>query len=56
MPRPNLRRAQPVVQRFCDRYGVTYEETSAFASYRQVLRHLRDVGARLRKPSVPVEQ
>lgn len=56
MPRPNLRRAQPVVQRFCDRYGVTYEEASAFASYRQVLRHLRDVGARLRKPSVPVEQ
>jgi fatty acid desaturase len=56
MPRPNLRHAQPVVQRFCDRYGVTYEETSAFASYRQVLRHLRDVGARLRNPPVPAEQ
>ncbi|MGH3480287.1 MAG: fatty acid desaturase family protein [Nocardioidaceae bacterium] len=56
MPRPNLRHAQPVVQRFCERYDVTYEETSTFASYRQVLRHLREVGARLRKPPVPVEQ
>jgi fatty acid desaturase len=55
MPRPNLRRAQPVVQRFCQRYGVTYEETSAFASYRQVLRHLRDVGARLRTSSAPAD-
>jgi fatty acid desaturase len=56
MPRPNLRRAQPVVRRFCDKYGVTYEETSAFASYRQVLRHLRDVGARLRNRTAPAEQ
>jgi fatty acid desaturase len=56
MPRPNLRRAQPIVQRFCERYGVTYEETSAFASYRQVLRHLRDVGTRLRQSPVPAEQ
>jgi fatty acid desaturase len=55
MPRPNLRHAQRVVQRFCDRYGVTYEETSAFASYRQVLRHLRDVGARLRNRPVLAE-
>jgi fatty acid desaturase len=55
MPRPNLRRAQPVVQRFCDRYGVTYEETSALASYGQVLRHLRDVGARLRNPPAPAD-
>ena len=56
MPRPNLRHAQPVVQRFCERYGVTYEETSAFASYRQVLRHLRDIGDPLRSSPVPAEQ
>ena len=55
MPRPNLRRAQPVVQRFCEKYGVTYEETSAYASYRQVLRHLREVGDQLRAYPAPAE-
>jgi len=55
MPRPNLRRAQPVVQRFCEKYGVTYEETSAYASYRQVLRHLREVGDQLRACPAPAE-
>ena len=49
MPRPNLRRAQPVVQRFCERHGISYQETSARASYGAVIRHLRDVGADLRR-------
>jgi fatty acid desaturase len=49
MPRPNLRRAQPVVQRFCERHGISYQETSALASYGTVIRHLRDVGADLRR-------
>ncbi|HYU84864.1 MAG TPA: acyl-CoA desaturase, partial [Kribbellaceae bacterium] len=48
MPRPNLRRAQPVVRRFCERHGVPYEESSALTSYGMVLRHLHDVGAGLR--------
>jgi fatty acid desaturase len=47
MPRPNLRRAQPVVQRFCEQHGVIYQEVSARASFGEVLRHLRDVGAAL---------
>ena len=29
MPRPNLRRAQPVVRSFCEQHGVSYPETSA---------------------------
>jgi fatty acid desaturase len=49
MPRPNLRRAQPVVQSFCERNGVAYVESSARASYGDVLRHLREVGAELRR-------
>jgi fatty acid desaturase len=49
MPRPNLRRAQPVVRSFCERNGVAYAESSARASYGDVLRHLRSVGAELRK-------
>jgi fatty acid desaturase len=48
MPRPNLRRAQPVVRRFCEDRGVAYTQTSALASYREVLRHLDDVGSGLR--------
>jgi len=48
MPRPNLRVAQPVVRRFCEANGVTYTETSAFASYREALRHLDAVGAMAR--------
>ncbi len=48
MPRPNLPQAQLVVRRFCEKHDVTYEETSAWASYGCVLRHLRSVGAELR--------
>ena len=44
MPRPNLRVAQPVVRRFCEANGVTYTETSAFASYRLAIQHLDTVG------------
>jgi fatty acid desaturase len=49
MPRPNLRKAQPVVQRFCERNGVAYVQVSALTSYREVLRHLHDVGAGVRE-------
>ena len=49
MPRPNLRVAQPVVRRFCASHQVPYVEASAFASYGAVIRHLRDVGAELRR-------
>jgi len=44
MPRPNLRRAQPLVQRFCAERGVRYVETGLLDSYAQVLRHLHEVG------------
>ncbi|CAN5316038.1 acyl-CoA desaturase [soil metagenome] len=44
MPRPNLRHAQPLVRAFCERHGISYEETSLWASYAIVLRHLDDVG------------
>ena len=48
MPRPNLRRAQPVVRRFCDERGVGYAEVSALTTYLTVIRHLDAVGADLR--------
>ena len=48
MPRPNLRRAQAIVQDFCARNGVDYEQCGFFASMGAVLRHLHAVGAPLR--------
>jgi fatty acid desaturase len=48
MPSPNLSKAQPVVQQYCAEIGVSYEMTGLLDSYRQALRHLREVGAPLR--------
>jgi fatty acid desaturase len=48
MPTPNLRRAQPIVQRYCAEIGVPYATTGLLASYREALRHLHDVGQPLR--------
>ena len=48
MPSPNLRKARPIVQRYCAEIGVPYEETGLIESYRQALRHLHEVGAPLR--------
>ena len=49
MPSPNLRRAQPIVERFCAEVGVSYEVTGLIDSYGQALRHLHAVGADLRR-------
>lgn len=48
MPRPHLRHAQPIVQRFCLSRGIPYSQTGLLESYRQVLEHLHDTGAPLR--------
>jgi fatty acid desaturase len=44
MPRPNLRRAQPLVHEFCIRHDLPYCETGLIDSYTQALRHLNTVG------------
>jgi fatty acid desaturase len=48
MPRPNLRRAQPLVRAFCHQHGLPYTEASLFGSYAGAIRHLHTVGAPLR--------
>ncbi|GIJ54471.1 delta fatty acid desaturase [Virgisporangium aurantiacum] len=48
MPRPNLRRSQPIVRAFCEQRGVSYCETTLLRSYSQALHHLHDVGRPLR--------
>jgi fatty acid desaturase len=48
MPRPNLRRAQPIVRDFCLARGISYSECGLMRSYGYVLSHLHAVGAPLR--------
>jgi fatty acid desaturase len=48
MPRPNLRRAQPLVRAFCSQHDLPYTEATMFGSYAEALRHLHSVGAPLR--------
>ncbi len=48
MPRPHLRRARPLVQRFCAERGVPYAEVPARSAYAAGFRHLHAVGAALR--------
>lgn len=49
MPRANLRRAQPIVRRFCAENGIPYLECSAFASYAAAVTHMHEVGDGLRR-------
>ncbi|WP_399921310.1 fatty acid desaturase family protein [Streptomyces kanamyceticus] len=48
MPRPHLRFAQPVVRAHCATLGMSYTEAGFVDSYRQVLRHMYEVGEPLR--------
>jgi len=50
MPRPNLRRAQPVVRAFCAEHGVPYTQTGLVGSYAIVVRYLNAVGLGERDP------
>ncbi len=45
MPRPHLRRAQPLVQQFCAERGIPYLQVGLLRSYRDVLGHLHTTGA-----------
>jgi fatty acid desaturase len=55
MPRPNLRRSQPLIRAFCEERGLPYCQTSLVRSYGMALRHLNEVGklARRGKPATP---
>jgi len=44
MPRPNLRRSQPLIRDFCQQHGLPYCQASLIGSYRQALRYLNSVG------------
>jgi fatty acid desaturase len=44
MPRPALRRSQPLIMEYCRQRGLPYCEASLVGSYAQALRHLSAVG------------
>jgi fatty acid desaturase len=48
MPRPNLRRAQPIVRQFCAERNIAYAQCGWLRTYGHVLEHLHSVGAPLR--------
>ncbi|MCR6490661.1 acyl-CoA desaturase [Amycolatopsis sp. OK19-0408] len=48
MPRPNLRRAQPVIRGFCADRGIDYAQCGLLKTYYHVLHHLHEVSAPLR--------
>ncbi|MDI6408761.1 MULTISPECIES: fatty acid desaturase family protein [Streptomyces] len=49
MPTPHLRKARPLVRDYCAELGIPYHETGLIASWREALRHLKDVGAPIRE-------
>jgi fatty acid desaturase len=50
MPRPTLRKVQPIVREYCELHGVKYTEVSLFTSYKIVVDYLNNVGLRARDP------
>jgi fatty acid desaturase len=55
MPRPSLRRSQPLISEFCRQHGLPYLEASLVGSYAQALRYLHTVGARLPSGNPPAQ-
>jgi fatty acid desaturase len=50
MPRPNLKKVQPLVREHCRKHGISYTETSLVGSYAIVVRYLNRVGIGERDP------
>jgi fatty acid desaturase len=52
MPRPSLRRAQPIVAAYCREHQVTYTRVSLWSSFGTIVRHLNRLGLGARDPFV----
>ena len=50
MPRPNLKRVQPIVREYCAKHEVSYAEVGLLESYGIVVDYLNNVGLRAREP------
>ena len=49
MPRNKLKEAQKIVRPFCEQHGISYCETGAFRSYKEILQYLHRVSGVLRR-------
>ena len=52
MPRPSLRRAQPLIAAFCAEHGLPYTEATLLGSYTQALRYLNTIGRSIPRRAV----
>jgi fatty acid desaturase len=50
MPRPTLRKVQPIVREYCELHGIAYTEVGLITSYGIVVNYLNDVGLHARDP------
>jgi hypothetical protein len=50
MPRPHLRRAQPIIEAYCSEHDVLYTSTTLMHSYGIVVTYLNRVGMGARDP------
>ncbi|WBB95640.1 MULTISPECIES: acyl-CoA desaturase [unclassified Solwaraspora] len=50
MPRMNLNRCRPIVQRYCGEHDIPYREVTLFESYREVASFLHEVSEPARRP------
>ena len=53
MPRNRLGKARPIIKEFCRQRGIPYYETNPLISYREILSHMHEVSAVLRKGAKP---
>lgn len=53
MPRNNLGKARLVVKAFCQERNIPYCETGMFASWREILQYMHEIGAPLRAAKPP---
>ncbi len=50
MPRPSLRRSQPLIRGYCEQLQISYREDGLIESYAETLRHLHTVGREAGQP------
>jgi fatty acid desaturase len=51
MAENKVRKAEPIVKAFCRERAISYHETGLFAAYREIVLHLHDASAPIRRPS-----
>jgi fatty acid desaturase len=56
MPRNRLKQAQQLIKPFCQAHAISYHETSALQSFREIFQYLHQIGAPLRSQLHPKQK